>query len=361
MTTILFKDAARQQVELASGGKQTVLYTAKGQPTYMNIVEKFDLSTVAEGLSGTHPAFIVNGIEKDVIYIGTYEASLRNGELLSLPDVAPLTNTSRTDYIKYARACGEGHHTITAAEWSAVMMPLVVGGVLTYGNTNYGVNDYLWWNQNIKSHGRRVDGGTLASDDGSDGTTYTGSGDIYWREAQKYNGISDFFGNTNTVINDLRCIRGELQVIQNSLAVLSTTNITPTSDQWRCINAVTGEFMVPDGNGTTANSVRYYQSGAVDYSIIAPTQSPFNQMYVAPAQNPVQTAALNVLKAYGMFPVDTTNLNGYAWIRSTLDAYAVRGGNFMNKAEAGISHIGLGDDYYWQARDMGTRTCYVEI
>ena len=45
--TILVKDSLRQSVELASGGEQTVLYTAKGQPTYMNIIQKFDLSFTA--------------------------------------------------------------------------------------------------------------------------------------------------------------------------------------------------------------------------------------------------------------------------------------------------------------------------
>ena len=43
MTTILIKDALRQSVEAASGGLQTVLYTAKGQPSFMNIIEKFDM------------------------------------------------------------------------------------------------------------------------------------------------------------------------------------------------------------------------------------------------------------------------------------------------------------------------------
>ena len=41
--TILIKDSLRQSVEAASGGEQTVLYTTKGQPTYMNIIQKFDL------------------------------------------------------------------------------------------------------------------------------------------------------------------------------------------------------------------------------------------------------------------------------------------------------------------------------
>ena len=66
--TILIKDSLRQSVEAASGGEQTVLYTAKGQPTYMNIIQKFDLSTIDASLSGIHPAFIVNGVEKPVTF-----------------------------------------------------------------------------------------------------------------------------------------------------------------------------------------------------------------------------------------------------------------------------------------------------
>ncbi len=79
----------RQSVEAASGGEQTVLYTAKGQPTYMNIIKKFDLSTIDASLSGTHPAFIVNGVEKPEIFVGTYLGKLVDGELLSLPNVDP--------------------------------------------------------------------------------------------------------------------------------------------------------------------------------------------------------------------------------------------------------------------------------
>ena len=52
-----------KSVEAASGGLQTVIYTAKGQPSFMNIIEKFDLSAIDPTLSGTHPAFIINGVE----------------------------------------------------------------------------------------------------------------------------------------------------------------------------------------------------------------------------------------------------------------------------------------------------------
>ena len=66
MTTILIKDKLRQSVEVASGGLRTVLYTTTGQPTFMNIVEKFLLSDIDASLPATvHPAFIINGVEKD--------------------------------------------------------------------------------------------------------------------------------------------------------------------------------------------------------------------------------------------------------------------------------------------------------
>jgi len=38
MPSIFVKDDLRASVEAASGGRQTVLYTALGQPTYMNII-----------------------------------------------------------------------------------------------------------------------------------------------------------------------------------------------------------------------------------------------------------------------------------------------------------------------------------
>ena len=46
MTTILVKDALRTAIEAASGGKQTVLYTPKGQPTFVNIIPKVSIETL---------------------------------------------------------------------------------------------------------------------------------------------------------------------------------------------------------------------------------------------------------------------------------------------------------------------------
>ena len=68
MPTIFIKDSLRASVEAASGGKQTVLYTGSGQPTYMNVIPQFNLQDVDTVIgTGVHPAFIVNGITKSEI------------------------------------------------------------------------------------------------------------------------------------------------------------------------------------------------------------------------------------------------------------------------------------------------------
>ncbi len=136
--TILIKDSLRQSVELASGGLQTVLYTAKGQATYMNIIQKYDMSTIDASLSGTHPAFIVDGVEKPEIFIGTYQGRIVNGELLSLPNVEPSHSTNYDNFLTAARACGNGHHLITNAEWSAVALQCYKDNTQPLGNTYYG-------------------------------------------------------------------------------------------------------------------------------------------------------------------------------------------------------------------------------
>lgn len=83
--------ALRSQIELASGGKQTVVFTPKGQPCFMYVVKKFKIEDVRPNLpfTGVHPMFIVDGVEHDEIYVGVYEASRINGELVSQPNTIP--------------------------------------------------------------------------------------------------------------------------------------------------------------------------------------------------------------------------------------------------------------------------------
>ena len=58
--TINVPDTLRRAVESASGGRNTVLYTAKGQPCHMFILRHADMAAVNAELGiARHPAFIV--------------------------------------------------------------------------------------------------------------------------------------------------------------------------------------------------------------------------------------------------------------------------------------------------------------
>ena len=83
MATILVKDALRGAIEAASGGAQTVLYTPKGQPTFVNIIPKKTIQELYPelGINGTHPAFKVGDKEISQLYVGTYQGKIVNGEL----------------------------------------------------------------------------------------------------------------------------------------------------------------------------------------------------------------------------------------------------------------------------------------
>lgn len=303
MSTILIKDSLRKSIEAASNGEQTVLYTAKNQPTFVNIIQKYDLSTIDSSLSGTHPAFIVNGVEKDVIYVGTYSGVVKNGEFLSLPNEAPAHSLlDFAGYVSTVRANGAGHHIMTAQEWSAISLKAYKDGVQPLGNSYYGRSS-----DDATQYGRRVDG--VAANAGI--TTglphiYTGSGPVTFRHNRKYNGISDLAGNIREFCAGVRLFKKEIQIFANNDAAILSANLTATSASWKAIDAVTGELITPDGNGTTTRAVRYDATGTADYTIVVPNglsgTGIFGNM-TNPGANPVSTTALNKLKALGLFPM----------------------------------------------------------
>lgn len=339
-----------------SGGEQTVLYTAKGQPTYMNIIQKFDLSTIDASLSGTHPAFIVNGVEKPEIFIGTYQGKLVNGELLSLPNVDPSVSINFDNFSTYARACGAGHHLMTNAEWSAVALQCYKNDTQPFGNTYYGRSS-----ENPLLIGRRQDGLDPGNTAGT-ARTLTGSGPVEWRHNRKPSGIADLSGNVWEWSAGMRLMNGEIQVIADNNAALHTIDMSATSAQWKAIDAATGNLVTPDGNGTTAGTVKFANIGTADYTI---NGTSFGAIRNLSTTKPVSAAALARLKALCLYPVveDTAKFNSDG-LWKTIDAgerVPVRGGNWNNSASAGVFALLL---YYVRTNrgtSIGSRPAFVNL
>ena len=353
--TILIKDSLRQSVELASGGLQTVLYTAKGQATYMNIIKKFDMSTIDPSLSGTHPAFIVDGVEKPEIFIGTYQGKIVSGELLSLPNVDPTVSTNYDTFLNAARASGNGHHLITNAEWSAVALQCYKNNTQPMGNSYYGRSS-----EDPLLIGRRADGLNPGNTSGS-ARTLTGSGPVQWRHNGKENGIADLSGNVWEWNSGMRIFNGEIQVIADNNASKLAINLGVASTEWKAIDGETGNLVTPDGAGTTVGTIKYADGGTADYTI---NGGSFGAIRNLSTTKPVTAAALARLKALCLYPhtENTASYNSDYFAKTMTDErLPIRGGGWFTAAVAGVFALNLLYARSSAVTTFGARPAFVNL
>ena len=117
------KDTYRQAVEAATGGKNTVMYDDKGNPSVMVAIPRFNIGDVIAGGPATpHPAFIVNGVTKDVIYISKYQNIVHDSRAYSAAFQDPANSLNFDSALNYCKNKGAGWHLMTNAEWAAVAL-----------------------------------------------------------------------------------------------------------------------------------------------------------------------------------------------------------------------------------------------
>lgn len=312
MTTILVKDALRTAIEAASGGKQTVLYTPKGQPTFVNIIPKVSIETLnpALGITGVHPAFKSGDKEISQLYIGTYQGTIMNGELLSLPNVDPgARNTTLNAAISAAKAIGSTWHVMTNAEFSLMQAVAINNGFNPHGqNTIAGYNA-------TGEHGRRIDG--KAPGEAGNRYIYTGSGPVSFRHDGNFSGISDIVGNLWERTPGARVVPGgEIQVYGkgNEAATAEATVFASTEagTGWYAFDATTGELIPATFSGslaggdyvpTTANSVRAKNSATG----LAANEFYFGSWASLTAQpiNALPAVVKSAMELHGLWPTIT--------------------------------------------------------
>lgn len=329
MAEIIIADKLRQSVELASGGKQTVLYTPKGQPTFMNVIKKQTMKDLFPALfpsdTTVHPAFVVGDKTLSQLYVGTYLGTIKNGELVSQPGTPRNTQATLTEWRAAAAASGTGHHTMSFTERALVNAlsnkanynPLGLGpyGIVSSGDTSlYGLRT-----------DKKAPGDTSSKSD-----VYNGSGPRQVRHDNSFTGISDVsLGNTypdattdgiNQHVAGIRVFDGELQfLVANAYAAVTDSTLLSIASRdaaWKALDGTTGAFITPtyttDASGnvtsTTTNSVKIVASGTYTVAGLN-TSMPANTISITGAWSSfnnmchnVSDAALKVLKMYGLYP-----------------------------------------------------------
>lgn len=284
MTTIAVKDGLRQSVEAASGGKQTVIFTNKGQASFMNVITKKMMNELYPTISDTsiHPAFSIKGKVANKILIGTYPGSIVNGELLSIPWQSH-SYVGTQIAMAAAISAGAGHHILTGTELSLIKGLMNKDNFIPYMAGTYGVNLYGAASVVGKYAGVRQDG-KPAGDLSSPSVVLTGSGPVQYRMGNDFSGITDIHFGGNTIYGGVAgfFINGSLRVLSDEVQVLADNTVASRTDlnwsspsylgpEWKAIDATTGElkeytYTGTPGNlvATTPNSIRMANPGVTN-------------------------------------------------------------------------------------------------
>lgn len=337
-----------------------ILYDDKGMPSIMVKIPKQTYAQLGLGDSTeVHPAFMVNGKEVDAIYISKYQNIMQNNRAYSLPAQDPCVNVNFDTARQYCENKGDGWHLMTRAEWALLALWCKQNGCMPKGNNNYG--------KDTSEAGYKALPTSL--DSGKTGRVATGTGPLSWSHDGTPSGIWDLNGNVYEWVGGLRTVYGEIQVLANNNAADSAHSQSASSAEWKAIDATTGEYITPDGNGTTANSVKAdYISSKWVYSTAITNQVDNYQGCTfgsATCDNTISDAAKKLLYALALLPYDATAANyggDYLYINNGNPERSFRcGGSWSNGAYAGV--FGLRGSHGRSSADtlIGFRSAFVKL
>lgn len=326
--TFSMKDTYRQSVEAASGGRQTVLYDNKGIPSVMNVIPKLTYKDVGVGDSTAPlPAFIINGVAVDELFIGTYHAYVHDGRAYSLPGQVPKVYTDHDQAVAYCRAKGDGWHCMTNAEYAAIALWCKKNGFYPRGNNNYG--------SDISAPHERCRPGTKGTD-GRTNLGLTGSGPASWTHDGTPNGIYGLNGDAWEWSTGLRTVNGEIQILVDNNAALPTADFTVGSAQWKAL-LQNGTPVVPK----TADTLKYsVVAGKATISTVLGTPATMSNQFKDIAVG-AGIVIPDVLKGLALCPSDTSDHGGDWFYADNTQAERLffRGGDLTHTTAAGVFYL----------------------
>ena len=361
MSVIFTKDSLRASIEASSGGKMTVLYNDKGHPIYCAVVPKFNLQDVEPSGdlgTGTHPAFVVNGVEKDEIKYGLFPAVVRDGRAVCLPGVDPATNVDYDQAVAYCTANGPGWHLSTIFEWSAFKMWCLANGFQPRGNTDWGRH-----HDQLHETGVRPDGYSIGQSSGN-GRTLTGSGPKSWRHDNSPFGVADLVGNVWEWQYLLKIVEGQIFLPGDNQFDLDEGSWPGLMAYFDSTASGTSSDSGDLGDPILASSVNNYLGPTGDDDNYGYAETPWTDMalvagYFPPGQ--VTTAGISPKKDgdAGAIVSLFSGVLGNIWVRNYGERMPVAGGARSHGVKAGLSALDLGGARSRSSSTLGFRPAFI--
>lgn len=335
--TVSAKEVQNLAVQIAHPNNY-LIYDDVGKPSVMVAIPKFYLDEVIDGASHiVHPAFIINGVEQDVLYISKYQNIVENNRAYSLPMKNPQTNITFDQAWNYCKNKGEGWHLMTNAEWAAIALWCRKNGTMPKGNNKLG-KDITEIDLPQKA---------VSATKESYGKILTGSGNLSWYHDGTFAGISDLNGNIWEWSGGLRLVGGEIQVLADNDAADTNNSVSADSEKWKAITS-DGLIVTPGLIGTLK-----YKDGVISTVAGANGNFDFEAIKMIDSETTYQ-----LIKALALAPNGTGYNGNHVWVNTNGERIALRGGDWNGGARCGVFSLNLSDQRSLVNAGVGFRCCY---
>ena len=359
---------------------------------------KMKSSDLVAGLPNhTHPAFIINGVEKDYILLGKYKGGdngVANGAILSLPNLMPIRSLGADQCLSRMKLAGPGITGMTCADYGFIKLLAQKNGWVPKGNTYWGQShkDATAWKAGISATvdmERAYEGyiykcliahttaaelkpdisplywekgkfvGGISKDTSVDATqqtgyrTLNGTGQLDWYLGSDPANPSDIIGSSMEQQYGYRIFDCELQILENNNAADPDADISASSAAWKAILPNAGDdgytLVAPGTSGTL-----HWNWDTVTSKIILDTQCDdmtlgskgtyFKDLKAHATRLPYVPS---IVKELGLFPTgNDDNTEGYYYVNFTTGERFPRRGGYCSDypSFAGLGFVASGGE-----------------